>query len=105
MIHTDYYITGIWMSADKRSIAYVKLHRFDASEGLQPGVKTSDTEVIRLLENGNRIRTAIWDYARAKWFGKVEVVVGELNGVKFLRTVPDDVEANNLLHLIHMKYL
>lgn len=105
MIHVDYYITGIWMAADNSSIAYVKLHRFDTPGGLQPGVKTSDKEVIRLIENGNRIRTAIWDYKQAKWFGKVEVVVGELNGTKFLRTVPDDVEANNLLHLIHMKYL
>jgi len=96
----DYYITGVWKDKDKR-ITDVLLHPVTET-GFKAGKKNSRTSVVALIEQGNAIRTIVWNYSTAKWDVGAIVDVELVGSMKYLRTHPDSTTENNIDNLISM---
>jgi len=99
----DYLISGIWQTktANSTYISYVFLH-VDTAQGFQSGIKTSRTEVVRLLKAGKTIKTIQWNYANGTWNMGADVGHVTIGGVEYLRSHKDGTINDNLDNLIPM---
>ena len=90
----DYFITGVWKDSNG-NITDVFLQE-NSNNGFKKGIKSSEKSVIQLINNGNSIKTLIWNYP--VWKPKAEVIVIQ----NYLRTKPNGSEKDNLDNLIDM---
>ena len=64
----DYLISGIWQTSSNNStyISYVFLH-VDTEDNFQAGIKTSRSDVIKLIKAGKTVKTIVWNYSKGTW--------------------------------------
>lgn len=98
-----YYITGVWKNDDHR-ITHVMLHRLNDNGTWTRGAKTSEQDVIRLIDNDHNVSTRIWNYTNAVWAPGARVIVVNEFGRRILRTVPDARVTDNLDNSIRMEF-
>jgi len=94
----SYYITGVWKDNNGR-ITDVMLHLRGEDNIFHKGVKTSETDVILLIDNGDLITTLTWSYQNVAWQAGAKVIVPQ--GRRKLRTVAK--KSDDLDNLINMK--
>jgi hypothetical protein len=102
----DYLISGVWFQQDEnhRHVSYVNLH-VDSDSNFGLGKKTSKEDVIALIERGKTVKTIRWVYQNRSWNQGALVEVFHLNRKKYLRTVPDASESDNLDNMLPMDTL
>lgn len=88
----NYFINGVWKDANK-VVTYVSLCKAD-STSWYGGTKTSQAEVVRLIEAGYVVYTKVWNYPN--WTNGARVDVVHTNGRKYLRTDPNATTKDNL---------
>ncbi len=94
----NYFINGVWKDTNK-VITHVSLC-ITHPGGFSGGIKTTETEVVRLIEAGNVVSTLVWNYP--DWVSGARVEVIQSNGRKFLRTVPNATSKDNLDNSLDM---
>jgi hypothetical protein len=102
----NYFITGIWKNADQ-TISDVFLHRnvhdvVNNKNSFQPGIKTSEAQVIRLIKSNNGIWTLRWNYSNKSWIAGAKVEAITIGSREFLRTHKDAQIVDNLENMINM---
>ena len=96
---TNYYINGVWKDTNK-VITHVSLCKIE-STGWYGGIKTTEAEVVKLIDAGSVIYTIVWSYPIWTKGALVEVITS--NGAKFLRTVSNATTKDNLDNSIDMR--
>ncbi|HBV15795.1 DUF3892 domain-containing protein [Chryseobacterium carnipullorum] len=98
----NYAISGVWKDSNN-VITHYAIHTVNITENnFQKAIKYTKAQAIQLLDNSvNSARTLIWNYSTERWnWGTTIDVVGSAAN-KYLRTVQDSTERNNLAHLIN----
>lgn len=96
-----YRITGIWRDSSG-TITHYGVHtatKQDTTNLIGPAIKMTKIQTIALIENGNSAKTLLWDYTKRQWITGEDIYVVDVNP-KYLRTNPDNLVKDNLLHLI-----
>lgn len=102
----NYRITGVWFShAPNKHVSHVQLH-LETDSGVNKGGKYTKDYVIQLIENKHAVTTMKWNYQSEKMLTRgADVEIYTRNNVKYLRTVPDAIETDNLDNMLDMKWL
>lgn len=90
----DYAISNVRKNNGEISAVY--LHEDQGDTFRQIGIKT-DKEVITLIDRGYKVITIMWDYP--SWSKGAEVTVIDGSTQRYLRTVKDKTDKDNLLNL------
>lgn len=101
----DFFISGVWLSSDNTNVTDVLLHSVNNRLEFSKGIKTSEENVIDLLDDGKLIRTIAWNYVSASWKERVNVIVQQNGMTRSIRAFPDTLLLDNMLHLIRMNNL
>ncbi len=98
----DYLISGVWFTTQNNSkrISHVMLHA-DSDSGFEHGIKTSESEVIKLLKNKKSVITITWNYPG--WQKGAAVTYETVQGQEYLRTVANATTKDNLDNSISMQ--
>lgn len=102
----NYFVTGVWKNSESE-ITHVFLHKntYEASKStntFNPGVKTSEAEVIRLINAGNLVMTLRWNYTNASWAIGARIEVVTRGTTHYLRSHKDSQVYDNLDNMINM---
>ena len=101
----DYLISGVWFSANgSKRVTHVLLHK-DTDSGFELGQKKTEAEVIKLIDAGYSVKTAIWNYKSAGLSEGAEVGYEEKGTQKILRTHKDGTVTDNLDNMLNMGWL
>ena len=98
----SYYISGVWRN-ETGIIEHVYLHFVNADGSWQKGVKKSMAQAVGLKNEGNTIRTIIWNYENINWEIKAECVVVNEQNRTFLRSRGNLTVRDNLDNLVSLK--
>jgi len=96
----NYLISGVWKDSND-NITYVMLHPVNDGNSWNMGEKTTEASTIKLLKNGNVIKTLVWEYPG--WEIKSRVTYITRAGREFLRSDSNASIKDNLDNLISMK--
>lgn len=96
----DYFISGVWKDSSER-ITYVMLHTVNENNSFYMGVKTSESDAIKLLKSKKTIKTITWGYP--DWQIGALVTVVSVGNVEYLRTVANASAKDNLDNSINMQ--
>jgi hypothetical protein len=102
----DYLISGAWFTSNggSKKITHVLLHK-DSETGFETGVKTSETEVIRLIKAGKTAKTIVWNYSKGTFNVGADVGYETVRGKEWLRTHKDGTVIDNLDYMLNMGWL
>jgi hypothetical protein len=97
----DYLISGVWFTTQNNSkrISHVMLHT-DSDNTFEKGIKTSESEVIKLLKNKKSVITITWNYP--EWRQGAEVTYETVQGQEYLRTGANATTKDNLDNSVDM---
>ncbi len=103
----EFRISGIWKD-DEGVITHYSVHKI-TEEGnvlyIEKGEKINKAKAVALLlQSDNTVKTALWNYGKAKWSTGSDIHVVKGNP-SFLRTNHDGTERDNLGHLIDYGYV
>ncbi|GAA4456493.1 hypothetical protein GCM10023092_21800 [Rurimicrobium arvi] len=96
---SDYYISGVWKDSSQ-VITHVMLHPVTDNNGFHRGEKTIESEVIKLIKQGNIIKTITWGYPGWNIGAKVGAVT--ISGREYLKTDANATVKDNLDNSISM---
>ncbi|WP_312824887.1 DUF3892 domain-containing protein [Epilithonimonas sp.] len=101
-----YAISGVWKDSNS-VITHYAVHTVNIAENtFRKAKKYTKAQAVQLLDNSlNSARTLIWNYSteRWNWGSKIDVVGSNSN--RYLRTIQDSTERNNLAHLINYGWI
>lgn len=100
-----YRISGIWKDA-QGDISHVMLHGPMQGNNFSAGQKKTSAYVINLIESDHEVYTTIWKYVSKKpqWQKGAEVEVVGSGPYRYLRSIRDATERDNLESMINMEY-
>ena len=99
----NFFITGVWKDTQNR-ITHVLLHE-RRNNSIISGIKTSESEVISLINIGKVVHTLTWNYHKLCWYKGAKVLVENNLGRFFLKTSPNNSTIDNLDNSISMNII
>jgi len=98
----NYAISGVWKDSNN-VITHYAIHTVNMSaNSFERATKYTKTEAVNLLDNSlNSARTLVWNYSTERWNWGTDIDVVGSGTNRYLRTIQDSTERNNLAHLIN----
>lgn len=96
---STYYISCIW-EQNSSTISHALVHSTDSNGKYYSGKRYTRTEVVNLIKQNNEVWTLRWDYDDAGWRFGAKVMVVNIMGDEYIRTVRDTTKADNLDNIL-----